>query len=210
MVDPTRAAVVLRVCTCIEQPNHTVPVPEESVTLCQSISNNLLLEEAVRVVLARSFCQVLHRLRSPRLWRILPPRSIITIPVRMQCILLLCSHLDLFHGVLEDFVEPICLVRLVPVHGDDDDEMVLVQLSISINSHTVWIVLVLGRKLLVGQAGSDILSIRDFERGGAPDVIDLFADGGCHLDGCCYVQGTEQTLVHVIIGSIPETGRSYY
>ena len=192
-----------------EQPNHTVSFIKESVALCQLVSNNLLLEEAVLVVLARSSCQVLNRLRPPSLWRFLPPRSIVAIPVRMQCILLLSSHFDLFHRVLEDLVEAICLIRLVPVHGDDDDEMVFVQLGISINSHTVRVVLLLWRKLLVGQAGSDILRIGDFEAGGVPDVIDLFADSSCDLDRCCYIQGTEQTLVHVLIERAPQVARSY-
>jgi hypothetical protein len=85
-----------------------------------------------------------------------------------------------------------------------------VQLSISTNSHTVWIVLLLWRKLLVCKTGSDILSIGDFEAGGVPDVVNLFADGACDLNGCCYVQGTGLILVHVYIGRAHEAVRSYY
>lgn len=102
----------------------------------------------------------------------------------MQCVFLLSSHSDLFQGILEDFVKGICLIRLVPVHRDDNDEMVFVQFSFGINTHTVQIVLLLWRKLLVVQAGSNILGIGDFQAGGVPDVIDLLADSGCDLDGC--------------------------
>jgi hypothetical protein len=115
----------------------------------------------------------------------------------MQCIFLLGSYFDLLHRVLENFVEASCLVRLVPVHRNDEYEVVFVQLSVGINSHTVRVVLLLWRELLVGQAGSDVFSIGYFKGGGAPDVIDLFADGGRDLDGCCYIQCTEHTLVYV-------------
>jgi hypothetical protein len=126
----------------------------------------------------------------------------------MQRPFLSSSHFDLLRRVLVNIAEAICLICLVPVYRDDDDEMILVQPSISVNSHTVRIVLLLWRKLLIGQAGSNILGIRDFEGGGAPDVVDLLANGGCDLDGCCCIQGTERTLVHVTVQRAPV--RPYY
>jgi hypothetical protein len=128
----------------------------------------------------------------------------------MQCILLLRRHFDLLYRVLEDFVEAGCLVLLVPIHGNDDDEMVLVQLCARIETHAVRAAFLLRGELLVGQAGCDILGIRDFKGGGAPDVVYPFANGGCELDGCGYVQGTTHMLVHVFLRGVPEDVRPYY
>lgn len=81
--------------------------------------------------------------------------------------------------------------------------MVVVQLSISIKPYAIWIVLLLWRKLLVRQTGRDILNIGDFESSGAPDVIDLLANGIRDLDCCCYVYGAERIVSQCAKRALP-------